>query len=176
MNPIPNRPASDPPNGPEPTLHPWMSGPAVAVLQELLQAHGYNLRVDGDYGYLTEAAVKSFQGRHNLRIDGIIDRKTWAILKSTVEPGTRSLKLGMVGEDVRQLQGLLQVHGYSPPRDGVFGPETERSLKQFQADRRLRADGIAHTMTWLMLRDTKPDPLPKPPKRTRWRLWVNRWW
>jgi putative chitinase len=52
------------------------TGDAVAQLQEAL--HG--LKVDGDFGPGTEAAVKRFQSEHGLTADGIVGPATWAAL------------------------------------------------------------------------------------------------
>lgn len=157
-----------------PTVHPWDRGAAVAELQELLNAHGFKLRVDGDFGYITEAAVKEFQRQRGLRIDGVVGRKTQAALKITVQPGARVLRLGHTGSDVCELQGLLQVCGYSIQRDGIFREETRRAVLAFQQEHKLRETGVVDAVTWRVLRG-KPLP-PPPPRRTRWNLNVRHWW
>jgi hypothetical protein len=53
------------------------SGVAVRVLQRLLVANGYPIKVDGHFGALTESAVKAFQDRQNLITDGIVGTQTW---------------------------------------------------------------------------------------------------
>ncbi|MDZ7961188.1 MAG: peptidoglycan-binding domain-containing protein [Aulosira sp. DedQUE10] len=53
------------------------SGNTVRVLQRLLISHGYGMRVDGVYGPLTETAVKAFQNRRSLLVDGIVGNRTW---------------------------------------------------------------------------------------------------
>ncbi len=157
-----------------PTIYPWDRGAAVAELQELLNAHGFKLRVDGDFGYITEAAVKEFQRQQGLRIDGVVGAKTQAALRSTIQCGSRELRRGHRGSDVCELQGLLQVCGYSVKRDGVFREETRQAVMAFQKEHKLREDGVVDAITWRVLRG-KPLP-PPPPKRTRWILNVRRWW
>lgn len=49
----------------------------VELLQELLVVNGYNLKVDGIFGPVTEIAVREFQKAHNLRVDGIVGPFTW---------------------------------------------------------------------------------------------------
>jgi peptidoglycan hydrolase-like protein with peptidoglycan-binding domain len=50
----------------------------VEALQQRLHITGYYTGlIDGDFGLITEAAVKSFQLRHNLKIDGIVGDRTW---------------------------------------------------------------------------------------------------
>ncbi|WP_066377251.1 MULTISPECIES: peptidoglycan-binding protein [unclassified Anabaena] len=53
------------------------TGTPVRVLQRLLVANGYAIRVDGFYGALTESAVKAFQVQRNLKVDGIVGPNTW---------------------------------------------------------------------------------------------------
>lgn len=53
------------------------SGSSVRVLQRLLISHGYGMRVDGVFGPLTETAVKAFQNRRSLIVDGIVGNRTW---------------------------------------------------------------------------------------------------
>jgi hypothetical protein len=53
---------------------------AVADLQRLLNAHGQELVVDGDFGPKTLAAVKAFQEQRGLHPDGIVGLRTWAAL------------------------------------------------------------------------------------------------
>ncbi|MCY7273841.1 MAG: peptidoglycan-binding protein [Phormidesmis sp. CAN_BIN44] len=114
-------PGTTPPiSQPEPELRPWDSGETVILLQELLNAHGFKLRVDGDFNSKTESAVRAYQTQHGLRHDCVVDRKTWAMLKHTIQPGTRLLREGLSGADVYELQGLLNVNGYSIQRNGIF--------------------------------------------------------
>lgn len=57
-----------------------------------------------------------------------------------------TLKQGMRGEDVRDLQNLLQDAGYSVGRagaDGIYGSDTFRAVAAFQEDHSLEVDGIA---------------------------------
>lgn len=56
------------------------SGVAVRVLQRLLLANGYAVKVDGTFGALTESAVKAFQAQQNLTADGIVGTQTWHCL------------------------------------------------------------------------------------------------
>lgn len=61
-----------------------------------------------------------------------------------------TLKQGMRGDDVRDLQNLLQDAGYSVGRagaDGIYGSDTFRAVAAFQEDHGLEVDGIAGRMT-----------------------------
>ena len=58
--------------------------------------------------------------------------------------GSRLLKHGMSGADVKVLQELLLQLGYSLPKygaDGIYGTETESAVKAFQANEGLEIDG-----------------------------------
>ena len=63
--------------------YPCMRGSDVRVLQTMLNALGYHCgRVDGIFGDRTAAAVRSFQRRNGLKVDGIVGRATKAKLLS----------------------------------------------------------------------------------------------
>ncbi|MFN8034758.1 MAG: peptidoglycan-binding protein [Acidimicrobiia bacterium] len=66
--------------------------------------------------------------------------------------GTDLLR-GVGGEPVRELQQRLSALGFTIPVDehGVFGPETEQTVRAFQSDRGLRADGVCGRQTWAAL-------------------------
>lgn len=58
-------------------------------VQELLNGiGGYSLVEDGIYGAKTEAAVKDFQEKNDLAVDGIVGNNTWAALLGSVPHGT----------------------------------------------------------------------------------------
>ena len=64
-----------------PTIRRGNKGETVAEMQGILERLGYDLGscgVDGDFGRMTEKAVKAFQKDHGLTVDGICGPKTWA--------------------------------------------------------------------------------------------------
>ena len=63
-----------------PTLRFGDRGNSVRILQRLLIAKRYPITVDGDFGVLTETAVKAFQSNRNLAIDGVVGQRTWSEL------------------------------------------------------------------------------------------------
>ncbi len=158
----------------DPDLYPWDFGSAVAQLQELLRAHGFDVKIDGDFGSRTEAAVKAFQKQQGLRINGVVDFETWTTLKTTIQPGTRLLRRGHTGADVRELQGLLQIQGYNVPRNGIFCVNTKQAVIAFQQRHKLKDNGIVDPITWTILRGGLP--LPTFPKQTGWFFNIRKWW
>jgi len=60
-----------------------------------------------------------------------------------------TLSLNSRGPYVKLVQSLLARIGYNPgPADGVFGPQTQRAVIDFQRDNGLTPDGIVGPITW----------------------------
>jgi len=64
-------------------------GKKVRLIQEWLHLHGFGLAIDGDFGPATSYAVREFQRRNHLRVDGIVGKRTFAKL---IAPMTAALK------------------------------------------------------------------------------------
>ncbi len=58
------------------------SGSEVKKLQESLNSKGYSLAVDGKFGSKTQAAVRDYQKKNGLSVDGVVGEKTWGSLQS----------------------------------------------------------------------------------------------
>ncbi len=56
----------------------------VNYLQGRLNNYGYQLTVDGFFGAKTEAAVRKFQTRAALLVDGIVGPQTWQALGACI--------------------------------------------------------------------------------------------
>lgn len=157
------------------------SGLEVRKLQGRLAELGYySGGVDGIYGESTTTAVKAFQRNNGLSGDGQAGSQTQTKLYSssakyasnpvaTADPEeTRSLSLGMTGNDVYALQErLIELRYLTGVADGVFGTETEEALIAFQKNNGLTADGKAGASTLKKLSGsckaatrTTPTPVP----------------
>lgn len=53
----------------------------------------------------------------------------------------------MRGEDIRNVLKALRDKGFSIEVEGVYGPETKKTVKTFQTQQGLRADGIVGLAT-----------------------------
>jgi N-acetylmuramoyl-L-alanine amidase len=131
-------------------LEPGATGPAVRDLQTRLGSLGLSEppgEADGTFGPRTERALRCFQAQRGLFDDGICDAGTWsALVEAGHRLGNRLLYLRqpmLRGDDVGQLQRGLGELGFDAGRvDGIFGPDTERALKDFQRNAGLTVDGI----------------------------------
>lgn len=124
-----------------PTQQVGRTGEDVRTVQHLLRVHGHTVTVDGQFGPATRTAVKAFQSAEGLTDDGIVGDATWPALLVTVASGAS-------GDRVRAVQGQLRSQGWRLAVDGAFGPQTDRSIRDFQAARALSVDGIVGPNTW----------------------------
>lgn len=121
----------------------------IGPLQELLNAHGAKIKVDGNFGDQTEAAIKKFQRAHRLKADGVVGPETWPKL-------VVRLKRGNKGQSVKALQSAMLGHNGEnfeefKKEPSVFGFETERAVREYQTGAKLKVDGIAGPQTWCIL-------------------------
>lgn len=68
------------------------SGSDVKELQKELQKAGYKIDADGKFGPKTEAAVKDYQQKKGLAVDGIVGDKTKSSMGLATDKGTQSSK------------------------------------------------------------------------------------
>jgi N-acetylmuramoyl-L-alanine amidase len=126
-------------------------GDVVRDLRARLSAVG--LATPGtEYDATIEHAVRSFQERRGLRVDGICGPETWgALIESTFALGDRLLFIAqpmLRGDDVSTLQHQLNQLGFDAGRvDGIFGPATERAVRAFQRNAGILADGVCGPAT-----------------------------
>ena len=110
--------------------------------------------VDGRFGALTEAAVRRFQGREGLLVDGLVGPQTRAALKreAALIARGRAMRDPRGSERVRALQRRLRRAEQSPGAvDGRFGPLTEAAVRRFQSREGITADGLVGRSTRVAL-------------------------
>jgi peptidoglycan hydrolase-like protein with peptidoglycan-binding domain len=157
-----------------PMLRMGSKGSLVSLLQELLNAAGASLVVDGDFGRLTEAAVINYQVRMGLTVDGIVGPQTAGSLNSSgsssgasssgtsgssaattgaAVTGNPILRKGSTGSLVSSLQTLLNTFGAGLAVDGEFGSLTDGAVRSFQSANGLTVDGVVGPSTAGKLND-----------------------
>ena len=131
------------------------SGSSVRSVQKRLKELGYYTgTVDGDYGSSTEKAVRAFQQKNGLTVDGKVGPTTLAKLNSssaikasaTAAPKATAtvttLKQGSTGSSVRSVQQRLKKLGYyTGTVDGNYGEATVKAVRAFQSKNGLTVDG-----------------------------------
>ncbi len=128
------------------------TGSAVAEVRRMLASLGLlgnnDPRSSDVFDDATELAVRHFQQRRGISVDGVVGPETFAGLTDAHwRLGDRVLAhipgQLMVGDDVVELQNQLLELGYNLGRpDGVFGATTAEATRAFQRDYGLVADGI----------------------------------
>jgi N-acetylmuramoyl-L-alanine amidase len=123
-------------------------GTAVRDIQARLEALGHSTVPDtsGTFADGTRSAVFEFQKAKGLDADGIVGPDTWrSLYEAGYRFGDRLLFLRrpmMRGEDVAEAQSRLSALGFDTGKvDGIFGPDTEGAVLEFQHNRALAEDG-----------------------------------
>ena len=133
-----------------------------------------SLTVDGVYGTGTANAVRAFQRKYGLTVDGVVGRATWTELYDQFRsiqsdngtpnayPGT-ALREGASGQNVRLVQFWLKIARtvYSSLSnvtvDGKFGSATTAAVRRFQTYFGLTSDGVVGRTTWNKLYEVYND-------------------
>ncbi|RAP49425.1 MAG: hypothetical protein BZ138_07700 [Methanosphaera sp. rholeuAM270] len=134
----------------------------VKTLQTALKELGYySAKIDGIFGDLTETAVKNFQKKYGLKVDGEFGPITCGKLNEAVnekvvfrECTNIWLEEGSKGENVKTLQtALKELKYYTATVDGDFGNVTATAVKNFQSKYGLKVDGKFGPVTCGKLND-----------------------
>ncbi|MEH2069908.1 MAG: N-acetylmuramoyl-L-alanine amidase [Nostoc sp.] len=106
---------------------------------------GKTLVEDGINGSNTKSAIEKFQTIVGVQATGIAGPTTWNAINVIL--AKRIIRLNHAGgEVIRYLQYRLGVEV-----DGVYGPQSEAAMKNFQKQNGLQADGIVGPATWQKL-------------------------
>ncbi|MCE4024971.1 peptidoglycan-binding protein [Microbacterium sp. Au-Mic1] len=127
------------------------TGDAVRALQSFGLREGPGsapLVVDGGFGPITDARVRSFQASWGLAIDGIVGGQTWSFLMADHFPSPWALVIEgavqAVNSHVLAAQHLLRAHGATIAADGAFFALSGAALEDFQ--RTIRSTEIGTTV------------------------------
>lgn len=138
------------------------TGPDAALVQTWLNGvrdsctwYG-ELKADGIFGAKSENAVKEFQLKNGMNMDGKVGANTWNVLyaKYTAKHGLNvpypgvALRTGNAGGTVRLVQQKLNSLGEKISTDGKFGSATAAAVQRYQRRNGLTADGIVGKSTW----------------------------
>ncbi len=140
-------------------------GDDVLKYQQKLYDLGYlSTTPDGKYGKDTINAVKRFQERNDIIVDGHIGPSTrQAILAPDAK--YNKLEITMSGDDVLRVKQRLYELNYlkkSEARTGYFGTKTEAAVRAFQKLNKLTVDGAVGRKTLQILFSDKAVRSPKP--------------
>ena len=114
------------------------------VQQWLNNSYSAGLAIDNSYGPKTKKAlIKVLQKALGVEQDGSYGPITNEAVKK------KNLRKGATGEMVKVLQGLLVCNGYTGAYvDGSYGNGTYDSVKAYQKNKKLTADGVAGSGTF----------------------------
>lgn len=98
----------------------------------------YTGSIDGKNGPKTKSGVESYQKFTGIKVDGIYGPDTDKALVN----------------DVKELQQLLNKHGFNLAVDGIIGNDTINAIKSIQSKKGLKIDGIAGADTIKALKGT----------------------
>ncbi len=118
----------------------------VRVIQYLLNARGARLVVDGVFAGATTTAVKNFQRKNRLVVDGHVGPATWKKLIVTVRTGSRGAAVSAVQHQLR-----FQYRYRTVSVNGVFDHATTVAVLHFQTVKGLPLDGVVGSATWQAL-------------------------
>ncbi|MDY7224171.1 C40 family peptidase [Halalkalibacterium halodurans] len=153
------------------TLRKGQSHPDVKELQEALKKKGFfnSPTSTGYFGSITEDAVREFQMKHGLQVDGIAGPQTLNALLSQMNgnnggqqtssstSNSTILRFGSSGQAVRDLQEKLKAKGYyNHSITGQYGRITTEAVREFQRANRLTVDGIVGPQTLAALTNQAP--------------------
>ena len=138
------------------------TGPDAALVQTWLNGLRdtctwyHELTTDGRFGTKSVNAVKEFQLKNDMNVDGKVGANTWNVLyaKYTAKHGLNVpypgivLRQGSSGGTVRLVQQKLNALGEKLSTDGKYGASTAAAVERHQRRNGLTADGTVGKATW----------------------------
>lgn len=137
-------------------------GEDVRDLQRALRRLGYEIGVDGQFGPGTERVVRRYERTERIAIDGEVSEGQGKGMVRRVAQrsggrdgdgdesprraeqtafGTRTLERGDRGPGIVRLQDVLSALGHRVGVDGIFGPATQSSVRDYEREEDIRIDG-----------------------------------
>ena len=123
------------------------TGKIAQIQNAVNEKYGLDIDVDNIYGNETKKALvkglqtelnKQFEG--NLVVDGIFGTNTYN--------ACINVRRGAEGNITWLIQSMLICHSFNINADGIFGPATERAVRDFQSRNGLSVDGIVGKNTF----------------------------
>jgi peptidoglycan hydrolase-like protein with peptidoglycan-binding domain len=139
------------------TLRVGMRGTDVRALQQLLTRAGFKVDATAFFGVSTRRRVLRFQRAAGLKVTGVVAPADARSLRrflgsAALGPGgfdydhrglgSRVLRAGMTGSDVRKLQDLLWRAGFATRVNGKFDKDTVQAVSEFEVRAVRPQDGI----------------------------------
>ena len=121
----------------------------VGNLQKLVKGRDYQQIADAmllynkGSGKVLPGLVRRRQWEHDLFLSGTEEKKTG----NPYPVPAKNLRYGSRGNDVRWVQFQLCLKGYGIVVDGIWGPRTDRCVRDFQLQNDLDVDGIVGPKT-----------------------------
>lgn len=113
-------------------------GDAVRQLQSELNRHGYQLDEDGIFGKKTRAAVRDYQKKNSLRLDGIAGDETWGSLMAAPAAAAETEETAAVPAarpSAKTAQALAKLEqGYTPSEDVTAAQAYRDSVAALRPD------------------------------------------
>jgi peptidoglycan hydrolase-like protein with peptidoglycan-binding domain len=157
------------------TVRKGSSGAAVKALQKAL-----GISADGLFGPQTDGAVRAFQGRKKLTVNGVVAKSTWQALmgqgtaseaapsrstsrtpakpapKVAAKPSTATAYTSVAKVVLRQgstgtAVKVLQRALGGLAVDGQYGPRTASAVAAFQKAHKMKATGVTDAKVWKAL-------------------------
>ncbi len=139
----------------ERTLKIGARGDDVRKLQHLLTKLGFKTGIDGDFGPATQKSLKRYERSRKMATDGVVSKGQAERMRRAADKvpkggvkkkpkrhlwGSRKLREGKQGRDVRELQRVLGKLGIPTGVDGRFGPATAKSVRRYERWQKAKID------------------------------------